>query len=278
MKQLFRAIFRNQLYNSAYSRAFFTLYGVIAKEVSVSFRQFFTWHYPVRSLFRVWAIIGSSLIRIFLGRSLKYSFAHTGEDRVIESLLKPLISQNGYYVDVGCNHPVFLSNTYSLYRKGWRGLCVDANPVIAKKYKYLRPKDKFIQALVSDDSNDREFYMVQNDVLSSTEKANAELAKQQGLAINVAKYKPQTLTSILNLNKVPFEFDLLSVDAEEHDYNVLKSLDFSRYKPKLIIVEDETFDILKATSNSIVELMKSNSYLLVGYVLKNLYFSRNMSQ
>ncbi len=261
-----------QLYKSTYSRAFFTLYGVVIKEITCSVKQFYTWKYPVRSLFRVFSVISSSLSRLLLGRSTKLSFAFTGEDRLLEGILKPLITDKGFYVEVGCNHPIFLSNTYGFYRKGWRGICIDANPKMIAKFAYYRPKDKAISALVSDLNEKRDFYVVQNDVLSTTEKENLELAQQEGMSYEVNAYETKTLTAILQENNAPKDIGVLSVDAEEHDLHVLKSLDFSYYRPQVVVVEDETFDFLKPSENEIYTFMLSEGYELVGFVLTNLYF------
>src|SRR5690554_2751995 len=138
--------FHTQLYKSAYSRAAFTIWGLVIMEIRCSFRQFLSWKYPFRSPFRTAAIILSALVRLLLGRSLKYSYAVAGEDKVIEGLLKPKITQPGFYVDVGCNHPTLFSNTYGLYRKGWRGVCIDANQELIDLYALYRPKDKAVAA------------------------------------------------------------------------------------------------------------------------------------
>lgn len=273
-KETVRKHLGRYLYKNAYSRSLFTLYGIVFKEMSVSIVQFYTWKYPVSSCFRVITIILSSFNRLLLGRSLKYSFAFTGEDRILESLYKPLITYNGFYVDVGCNHPVFLSNTYSFYRKGWRGICIDANPEMINKFKFFRPRDKAVLALVSDLDQEREFYLVQNDVLSTTEDANLEIARKEGLSYQVNHYIPRSLTSILEEYGSPKKIDILSVDAEEHDLNVLKSLDFDKYNPKLIVVEDETFDLKAPERNLIYEFLSKNGYDLIGFILTNLYFER----
>src|SRR5690606_9742190 len=146
-----RKYLHSKLYKSAYGRAAFTLGGVVIMEIRSSFRQFFTWRYPLRSLLRTISIIFSSLVRLSLGRSLKYSYAFAGEDKAIEGLLKPRITKPGFYVDVGANHPTAFSNTYGLYRKGWRGICIDANAKLVDLYSLYRPKDQAIVALVSDD-------------------------------------------------------------------------------------------------------------------------------
>ena len=34
-------------------------------------------------------------------------------------------SKSGFYVDVGCYHPIHRNNTYLLYKKNWRGANID---------------------------------------------------------------------------------------------------------------------------------------------------------
>jgi len=275
LKAFLRNKLKKSLYKSAFSRSFYTLWGVVINEIRVSFSQFYTWKYPLRSLLRVISIISSALLRLVLGRSLKYSFAFTGEDRIIEGILKPIVTGKGYYVDIGCNHPKFLSNTYNLYRRGWKGICVDANEELIKKYALCRPKDIAVQALVSNKIEERPFYFSQNDVLSTTEQSNLQIIVNQGLTYERKQFLPKTLTSILDQNNFAREFDLLSVDVEEHDLQVLNSLDFEKYSPKLIIVEDESFEISTQEGNAINLFLESRGYLLVGSVLKNQYYLKN---
>ena len=275
LKEFIRNKLNRSLYKSAYSRSFYTLWGVVIKEIGFSFNQFYTWKYPVRSFLRVMSIILSSFIRFALGRSLKYSFAFTGEDRIIEGILKPLITDKGYYVDVGCNHPIFLSNTYNFYRRGWKGICVDANERLIKKYALYRPNDLAVQALVSDKIEERSFYLCQNDVLSTTEQSNLEYITNEGLTYESKEFLSVTLTSILDQNNFVKKFDILSVDVEEHDLQVLKSLDFEKYCPKLVIVEDETFEFSTQEENAINIFLKSRGYLLIGSVLKNQYYLKD---
>jgi hypothetical protein len=268
-----RRYFHTKLYKSAHSRAAFTSGGVVIMEIKMSFRQFFTWKYPFRSLFRTIAVALSALVRLLLGRSVKYSFAFAGEDKVIEGLLKPRITKPGFYVDVGCNHPTLFSNTYGLYRKGWRGVCIDANQELTDLYRLYRPRDKAVAALVSDDREERDFYQVQNDVLSTTATDFLEEYRQEGLSIDVHQLKPRLLTEILNSVQAPAVFDLLSVDTEEHDLQVLRSLDLKVYHPRLIVMEDESFDPIFPEKNEIYRYLSSFGYRLEGYVLKNLYFT-----
>jgi len=272
IKSVAQRIFHKQLYKSAYSRAVFTSIGIFLQEAKVCFSQFFTWRYPF-SFFSAFYQLHLSWFRLLAGRSARISYAHTGEDRLIDAILKPIITQKGFYVEVGCNEPIFISNTFSLYKRGWHGICIDANEKLIKKYARLRPKDIAISALVSNEKIIRDYFICANNVLSSTEQMNIDIKDEPGFeVVQTQQLEPESLTEILDRCKAPSIFELLSVDAEEHDLQVLQSLDFTKYAPKLIVVESETFDPSKPKDDLIYQLVMSKGYSFEGSVLKNLYF------
>jgi hypothetical protein len=275
IKQVAQQIFYKPLYKSAYSRAIFTSIGIFLQESKVCFSQFFTIRYPL-SFFHAIHQWHLSTFRLLAGRSARISYAHTGEDRLIDSLLKPIITQKGFYVEVGCNEPIFISNTFSLYKRGWKGICIDANETLIKKYARLRPQDIAISALVSNVKTTRDYFIYTNNVLSSTEQMNIDTKEEPGFeVVQTKKLQTETLTEILDRCKAPASFDLLSVDAEEHDLQVLQSLDFIKYSPRLIVVESDTFNPSKPQEDLIYQLVMSKGYIFEGSVLKNLYFVKS---
>src|SRR6516162_6481132 len=78
----------------------------------------------------------------------RVSFSQFGEDVLCGFFFSR--GYRGFYVDVGAFHPMLLSNTYDFYRKGWRGLCIDANPEVAGLFSRFRPKDAFIHSAVGE--------------------------------------------------------------------------------------------------------------------------------
>lgn len=261
------------LYEKTITRAFFTVWGLSFQELRVSFQQFYTFKSPFLSFFRVLKYMYLSLNRLSFGRSARISYAFSGEDRLIESILKPKITKAGFYVEVGCNHPTFISNSFLFYRRGWKGICIDANQRLVDKFKYLRPNDKAVGAFVSNLTHQIEFIELTNDVLSSIDVAYIEKCLEQGQKVVAKKnIQPQSLTEILDQQQCPEIFDFLSIDVEEHDYDVLLSLDFERFKPRLIIVEAEDFSPKNPEKHKIYQLLTNKGYQLNGYILTNLYF------
>jgi hypothetical protein len=73
---------------------------------------------------RLWQIKGT----------LRGTYSQHGEDRLILDYFKKLGRPTGTYVDVGANYPIKISNTYLLYRSGWRGLTVEPIPRLSRRH------------------------------------------------------------------------------------------------------------------------------------------------
>ncbi|MCX8527674.1 MAG: hypothetical protein ORN20_05985, partial [Candidatus Nanopelagicales bacterium] len=72
----------------------------------------------------------------------RISFAQNGEDVRIWRAFQQAGGQSGrVYVDVGANEPRHLSITASLHDEGWRGLLIEADPVLAADLRVHRPGD-----------------------------------------------------------------------------------------------------------------------------------------
>lgn len=263
---MIRKWLNTQLYQKVYSRALFGLFGSIFKELRVSTFQFLHWN-PLSIIRSLWLMI-LSVSRIARGRSAHTSYSFTGEDLIINSLLKKSITYNGFYVEVGCNHPIHLSNSYRFYRMGWRGICIDANRKLIKKYKWYRPRDKAIFGLVSNTRKQLAYHHLTNNVLSTVSTRNLEGFINEGQEIVKKELiQPRSLNSILENAECPKEFDFLSIDVEGHDWSVIQSIDLNLFKPQLIIIELEA-------EHYLIEFLAKYGYVFKGSILKNSYFHR----
>lgn len=70
------------------------------------------------------------------------SQSQAGQDRFVYDLLGH--DFKGTFLDIGCSHPMEISNTYALNRLGWTGLAVDNTDIYALFYKFDR-ENEFIQ-------------------------------------------------------------------------------------------------------------------------------------
>lgn len=185
------------------------------------------------------------------------SFSQFGEDIICNYLFEA--GFKGCYVDVGAFHPMTLSNTYALYRKGWRGLEIDANPDVGAVFARFRPEDTFIHSAVGQEKGSIEMAIFEagefNCTADQMDKVPERL-RRNARRIQVPIHSLATILSEKNVQSV----DFLSVDCEGNDLNVLQSNDWSRWKPKVVCVEDHA---LNWQQSEIVAFLES-----LGYVLK----------
>lgn len=76
---------------------------------------------------------------LYITRYATKSYAQEGEDLLLRRIFEH--KHNGFYVDIGAHHPFRFSNTYLLYKRGWRGINVDAMPGSIKLFAKFRPRD-----------------------------------------------------------------------------------------------------------------------------------------
>lgn len=260
---------------SAYNRAWMLLFAEVLQAFRVVFSQFFTWKSPFRSLMLCFYRMVQSGFRLILGNTIQYSYGHTGEDRILKELINPPVFKKGFYIELGANHPTFISNTFSFYRSGWRGICVDANKAHVKLFSLLRPRDRAIHAVLDIKKGERVFFRFQNDVLSTLDPITARNLAAEGLQYKEEIVQTVPLDELLTNLNAPQEFDLLAIDIEEMDLPVLKTLNLRKYQPQWIVMELEDFTILEASAHEAVLYLKQFNYLLVGFVLKNAYFKKS---
>jgi len=195
----------------------------------------------------------------------KNTYSMHGEDLVIAEYFKDL--SKGIYIDLGCYHPIQYNNTMLLYQKGWTGINVDVSDFSIKLFNFCRPKDLNLNTAVSSKNEEVNLYY-QKDLsqLSTLVKSQSRIAFQG--EIKERKVSSKTLTSLLDnsvyKNK---QIHFLDLDVEGADLDVLKSLDFSKYHPKLICVEILSKDMNINKKNFIEinskEIEKSEIYMFL---------------
>ncbi|MDC1112474.1 FkbM family methyltransferase [Candidatus Pelagibacter sp.] len=147
----------------------------------------------------------------------------------------------GFYIDVGCFHPIRFSNTLFLYKKGWSGLNLDISKKTIDLFNISRPRDLNLNYGIGDTNCEMEFYY-NKDVFQSNTLNNQ--FKDYFLKKNTLKKKKievKTLAYLLEKYFPEKKIDLLDIDAEGFDYEVLKGIDFNKNIINLIMIEVHHF-------------------------------------
>lgn len=211
------------------------------------------------------------LLRRVFDRSATLSYANAGEDLIVRRIFN---KNSGFYVDVGCNLPDATSNTFALYKLGWKGICIDANEALIAQHAAMRPNDRQVLAAVSNESKEVVFTQFVGDAqISSIDVNFVERVSKSRSGIVEKRMHTRTLTEILDSHSVEKNFDLLCIDVEGHDFEALQSLDFAKYRPRIIVIEILCLDLVKYTENDIINFLLQINYKFAGYIMQNAYFA-----
>lgn len=162
--------------------------------------------------------------KIFIKR--KY-YSQSKEDIFILNKFK----KSGFYVDVGCNHPLRINNCHLLYQNKWRGINIDLDKLSIELFNFVRGEDINVNMAVSLKKGKIKYYFnkfvgLSNSLLKKEYLPYSDMINSDRLdrIIDRTKYKNKRI-------------DFLSIDVEGMDIDVLRSLDFKRYNPRSICIE-----------------------------------------
>jgi hypothetical protein len=128
-------------------------------------------------------------------------FSNFDEERMLERFIVELLphGHSRTAVDIGAGDGVKSSNTYALFKRGWRGLGVEGDARRARRL--ARAYKNF-----------------------------------PGVAARHALATPSNVVSLLGEHDVPHNFSVLSLDIDSYDYWVLDAL-LGSFRPYLVVTE-----------------------------------------
>lgn len=197
------------------------------------------------------------------------SYAQSGEDAIILFLLPYLKMdlKKAAYLDIGANHAKELSNTFALYERGMRGVLLEANPALIPELKLYRSEDIIVNKCLSLHGGQTvTFYVLSGDGLSTPDRHAVEtiMDKNPGISIvNEITVETVTIQELLDqyFSQAP---ELLNIDIEGAELEILNAIDFSKVRPKVIIVEMIAYSTMINAGNKnqqILKLMRENNYI-----------------
>ena len=200
----------------------------------------------------------------------KKTYSLFGEDLAILKFFKN--EKKGFYVDVGCYHPTHINNTYLLYKKGWNGINIDVSQFSIDLFKFMRPDDLNYKCAVSEIKKKVNlYYQKEHSQLTSINKLTAKKFIKGRLKKKIIN--SYSLEEILSWGKYnDYEIDFLDVDVEGADLQVLKGINFSKRKPKLICVEIHQKNFKK---HKIYRFLIKKKYKLIWQESFSFLFKRN---
>lgn len=179
------------------------------------------------------------VLRLRHGKPYVRSYSQLGEDTIVRYVFEKLQIKNPTYIDIGANHPLRFNNTALLYESGSRGINIEPDPLVFKELARVRSRDVNLNVGVSNKDGEADFYLFNDDKLSTFSKEEAERNVQSSRALSFQILKLPTLTMQTVIAKYCDGIfpDFLSLDVEGLDRMVLESIEYSKSAPKVICVE-----------------------------------------
>jgi FkbM family methyltransferase len=166
----------------------------------------------------------------------KESYAQCGEDLILDIILQKKV---GFYVDIGANNPIEQSNTMYFYKKGWRGINIDATPGSMTSFYKMRKRDINIEVAIANEEKEMTYYLFEPSFYNTFEKRFAEEYKDKLIGEKIIK--TTQLHKILDKHIDNVEIDFITIDAEGYDYDILLSNNWEKYRPKIVVIEYITY-------------------------------------
>jgi FkbM family methyltransferase len=163
------------------------------------------------------------------------SYAQNFEDVRLWRALKQF--ESGFYIDVGANDPTHDSVTRAFYDHGWKGINVEPMQNYYDALCHQRPRDNTVQCVASDQPGEMTFYAIPGTGLSTADPAVAQQRKDLGMNVLSLTVNARTLTSICEQYAADRPIHFLKIDVEGHEETVLRGMDFSQFRPWIIVIE-----------------------------------------
>ncbi|MBP7829141.1 MAG: FkbM family methyltransferase [Kiritimatiellae bacterium] len=202
----------------------------------------------------------------------RVSYAQEGEDLILAELLRGV--DRGFYVDIGAHHPRRFSNTYYFYRRGWRGVNVDARPGGMAAFRRWRPRDINVEAAVGRGRSAAVYHQFRDAALNTLDPDLARWqAGKRGEPFRTVAVTTQPLADVLRAHLPPAQgIDFLSVDVEGLELEVLESNDWSRFRPGVIVTESLHAHVADRSPEPVRRLLAGQGYRPVAGTLRAVFY------
>ncbi len=203
------------------------------------------------------------------------SYSQEGEDMILERFFEG--KEKGFFVDIGAHHPLRFSNTFHFYKKGWRGINIDATPGSMDAFKNVRPEDTNIEVGISVNEGFLTYHLFNEPALNtfSEERVKHLLEATPYKLVEKVKVQTKTLSQILDeYASTVSQIDFLTIDVEGLDFEILQTNNWKKYSPTFILIEDLNGSLENISSSKLYTYLHPFGYEVVAKTHNTLFFKK----
>lgn len=222
-------------------------------------------------------------VKNFLKRSISFatwdqwanrSWSQEGEDQILRRIFEQ--QSTGFYVDVGAHHPKRFSNTFLFYKLGWQGINIDAMPGSMALFNRERSRDLNLELGIAAEEGQLDYYVFNEPALNGFSK---ELSHERNDASSPFQIQKVIPVSVRPLSYVLDRYlpqgqdiDFMSIDVEGLDLEVLKSNEWSKYRPKFVLTEILGSSLHEIENSEIGQFLSDVGYIIYAKCMSTVFF------
>ncbi len=206
-----------------------------------------------------------------------------GEDLFLYDLFQG--RPTGFFIEVGAYDGLSMSVSYAFEALGWTGLLVEPTPTRAEACLANRPRSRVVHAALGPPGHSatttflvgatkaRAGEISGGDMLSHL-PGSSEHASRSGSSGRFTSITVPMTTLSEALGDVSTPIDFASIDVEGGEWPLLRGLDFSRHKPRVLLVEQGDGETA-GDARRIIEHLGQSGYEYLGGFMGSGVFVRS---
>jgi FkbM family methyltransferase len=163
-------------------------------------------------------------------------------------------SRKGFFLDIGANDGITLSNTYALQLQEWKGVLIEPSEEAFNRIKASNGVQKFNVAIGTEDGHctfhEMGNHLNAGDVSLLSTIKKTELKRWPGVEFKERMTEVWTYKTLLKHSPLKF-FDFISIDAEGVDYEILEQINLKH--TQMVCIEHngnaDLFQLIKEYCN-----------------------------
>jgi len=167
-----------------------------------------------------------------------------------EKIILKYSNQPGRFMEIGAYDGLFLSNTYCLLEKGWKGVMVEPSPEaflkLRNNLKQFQSNIQLVNCAIGDKFGLTKFFECDESSttkiksVSTTISSHVDMWNSINPSVKFREFHVATVPLISILNQFGYDFDFVNIDVESANEIVLRQLPVQKMERlQLVCVEKD---------------------------------------